>query len=64
MSTITTGCWLLGIGVVTFGLSTIFVSAGVVPFLIGMTVGAILFAVGFICLIVGALIYAFSDSSD
>ena len=51
------GAKLLGIGAVTFGISAIFVSNEVFPFVIGMTVGAILFAIGLITLIVGAIIY-------
>lgn len=58
--TIRTGAWLLGIGVLTFGVSAGLVSIGATPLLIGMTVGALMFAIGLIVLIVGALIYVAS----
>ncbi len=56
--TVRTGVTMMGIGAVTFGLSAIFVSNGVFPFVFGMTVGAVLFAIGLIALIVGAIIVA------
>lgn len=52
------GAEMMGIGILIFGVSAIFVSNGAVPLLIGMTVGAVLFAIGLITLIVGALIKA------
>jgi hypothetical protein len=58
--TLVTGAWMLGIGLVTFGVSTLLVSAGAGIFLFGMTVGALMFAIGLIVVIVGALIYAAS----
>ena len=53
-----TGAWLLGIGVVTFGVSAAIVSAGGTALLVGATIGALLFAIGLIVLLVGAIIYA------
>ena len=52
------GAKMMGIGAVTFGISTIFVANDVFPFVVGMTVGALLFAIGLLTLIVGAIIYA------
>ena len=49
---------MMGIGILTFGIGGIFVSNGALPLLIGMTIGAVLFAIGLITLIVGALIKA------
>jgi hypothetical protein len=60
--TMNTGAWLMGIGVVVFGVSGLIVAAGAFPFVFGMTVGALLFAAGFICLIVGAIIHAAAGS--
>lgn len=56
--TMITGAWLLGIGVVTFGVSAAIVSAGGTALLVGATIGALLFAIGLIVLLVGAIIYA------
>lgn len=56
--TMVTGAWLLGIGVVTFGVSAAIVSAGGTAMLVGATIGALLFAIGLIVLLVGAIIYA------
>jgi hypothetical protein len=53
---INSGLWMMGIGAVTFGVSAIFVNAGSFPFVFGMTAGAVLFAIGLITLIVGAII--------
>jgi hypothetical protein len=53
---INSGLWMMGIGVATFGVSAIIVNAGSFPFVFGMTAGAVLFAVGLITLIVGAII--------
>jgi hypothetical protein len=53
---INSGLWMMGIGVVTFGVSAAIVNSGSFPFVIGMTAGAVLFAVGLITLIVGAII--------
>jgi hypothetical protein len=58
--TMNTGGLLLGIGVATFAGSAIFVALGAFPLVIGMTVGAILFAVGLVMVIVGAIISAAS----
>jgi hypothetical protein len=58
--TIKTGAILLGIGVITFLGSTALVALGAVPFVVGMTVGAVLFAIGLVMIIVGAIIYAAS----
>jgi hypothetical protein len=49
---------LLGIGVVTFGVSVAIVSAGGTALLVGATIGALLFAIGLVVLLVGAIIYA------
>jgi len=57
-STLTTGAWMLGIGAITFGASTGIVAAGGSAFVLGMTIGALLFAIGLIVVIVGALINA------
>jgi hypothetical protein len=65
--TVKTGAILMGVAVVTAGVSALFVAAGggaVILGAIGLTVGAILFAVGLIMLIVGAIIYAASDPVD
>jgi uncharacterized membrane protein YgdD (TMEM256/DUF423 family) len=59
--TMKTGGILLGIGLATFAGSAIFVALGAFPFVIGMTVGAILFAVGLVVLIVGAITAATAD---
>jgi hypothetical protein len=56
--TMTTGAWLLGIGAVTFGASVAIVSAGGTALLVGATIGALLFAIGLVVLLVGAIIYA------
>ncbi len=61
MTVMKTGGILMGIGVLTFGVSAAVVASGGIPGLFGMTVGAILFAAGLICLIVGAVLYAASD---
>jgi hypothetical protein len=53
-----TGAKMMGIGAITFGVSAIFVANDAFPFVIGMTVGAVLFAIGLITLIVGAIIVA------
>jgi hypothetical protein len=55
-----TGGYMLGIGVVTFGVSLLLVSASD-AFLIGMTVGAILFAIGLITVLISAIIMALAD---
>ncbi len=55
---INSGLWMMGIGAVTFGVSAIIVNAGVFGLVFGMTAGAVLFAIGFITLIVGAIIRA------
>jgi uncharacterized membrane protein YgdD (TMEM256/DUF423 family) len=60
IGTVKAGGLLLGIGVATFAGSAVFVALGADLFVIGMTVGAILFAVGLVMLIVGAIIYAAS----
>jgi hypothetical protein len=52
--------YMMGIGVVTFGLSAALVDTSD-AFLIGLTVGALLFAIGLVTLIVGAIIYAAND---
>ena len=53
---------MMGIGAVTFGVSALIVSnGGADGFLIGITVGSILFGLGFLFLIVGAIIAAASD---
>ncbi|HEX4416565.1 MAG TPA: hypothetical protein VH165_01645 [Kofleriaceae bacterium] len=52
--------YLLGIGVVTFGASAALVDASA-AFLVGATIGAVLFAIGLVTLIVGAIIYASAD---
>jgi hypothetical protein len=52
--------YMMGIGVVTFGLSAALVDSSD-AFLIGLTVGALLFAIGLITLIVGAIIYSAND---
>jgi hypothetical protein len=67
MSQVKTGATLMGVAVLTAGVSAIFIAAGggaVIVGAIGLTVGAILFAVGFIVLIVGALIYAATPAPD
>src|SRR6185295_16562999 len=51
------GGYMLGIGVITFGVSLALVSSADV-FLIGMTVGALLFAIGLIVLLISAIIMA------
>lgn len=53
------GAYMLGIGVVVFAGSLLLVNASE-AFLVGMTVGALLAAIGFITLIIGALMYAAS----
>ena len=53
---------MMGIGAVTFGVSALIVSnGGANGFLVGITVGSILFGLGFLFLIVGAIIAAASD---
>ena len=52
--------YMMGIGVVTFGISLALVDSSD-AFLIGLTVGALLFAIGLVTLIVGAIIYASND---
>lgn len=54
------GGYLLGIGVIVFGASALLVGASE-AFLFGMTVGAVLFAIGLITLIVSAVIRASAD---
>lgn len=54
------GAIMLGVGLVVFGVSSAIVASGVFPGVFGMTVGAVLFAVGLVTLIVGALMHAFS----
>jgi hypothetical protein len=54
------GGYMLGIGVITFGVSLALVSS-VDVFLIGMTVGALLFAIGLITLLISAIISASSS---
>jgi hypothetical protein len=51
------GGYMLGIGVVTFGLSLALVSSSE-AFLVGMTVGALLFSIGLITLLISAIIAA------
>jgi hypothetical protein len=58
--TVKTGAILMGVGVVTFGVSVALVGTWT-GFLVGATIGAVLFAVGLIVLIVGAIIYAASS---
>ena len=50
------GGYMMGIGVVVFGFSALLVDASF-GFVIGMTVGAIAFAIGFVTLVISALIY-------
>jgi hypothetical protein len=54
---------MMGIGAVTAGVSALLVSgsSGSTGFLVGVTVGSILFGLGFLFLIVGAIIAAASD---
>jgi hypothetical protein len=52
--------YMMGIGVVTFGISAALVDSSD-AFLIGLTVGAVLFAIGLVTLIVGAILYASAD---
>jgi len=52
--------YMMGIGVVTFGISAALVDSSD-AFLIGLTVGALLFAIGLVTLIVGAIIYSAND---
>jgi hypothetical protein len=52
--------YMMGIGVVTFGISAALVDSSD-AFLIGLTVGALLFAIGLITLIVGAIMYSAND---
>jgi hypothetical protein len=54
------GAVMMGIGVVVFGASLLLATSdsGLVGGLIGMTVGAVMFAAGLITLIVGAIIAA------
>ena len=54
------GGYMLGIGVLTFGVSTALVSTSA-AFLVGMTVGALLFAIGLITLLISAIIAATAD---
>lgn len=54
------GGYMLGIGAVVLGVSVLLVDASE-AFLIGMTLGAVLMAIGLIALIVGALLYAASS---
>jgi hypothetical protein len=57
-----TGGVMMGIGAITAGVSALIVSSGGADgFLIGVTVGSILFGLGFLFLIVGAIIAAASD---
>ena len=57
-----TGGVMMGIGAITAGVSALIVSSGGADgFLIGITVGSILFGLGFLFLIVGAIIAAASD---
>lgn len=58
MKAVRSGAWMMGIGVLTFGISGLMVSADVFPFVFGMTAGAVLFAIGLITLIVGGIIMA------
>ncbi len=51
------GAWMMGIGVATFGISTLLTNQVAFGFVFGMTAGAVLFAAGFITLIVGVIIY-------
>lgn len=53
-----TGGFMMGIGVLIFGASVGLVSAGAEGFIFGATLGAVLFAIGFIVIIVSAIIYA------
>lgn len=55
------GAWMLGIGAVTFGFSSLMVASDVFPFVFGMTAGAVLFAIGLISLIIGGIIMAVSS---
>jgi hypothetical protein len=55
---IKSGAYMMGIGAITFGFSAIVVNAGTFGFVFGMTAGAVLFAIGLITLIVGAIIRA------
>lgn len=58
MKAVKSGAWMMGIGVITFGISGLLVSADMFPFVFGMTAGAVLFAIGLITLIVGGIIMA------
>jgi hypothetical protein len=51
------GGYMLGIGVVVFGVSLLLVGSSEV-FLVGLTVGALLFAIGLVTVIISALIMA------
>jgi hypothetical protein len=57
-STVTTGAWLLGIGLVTVGVSAAVIASGGTALVVGVTIGALLFAIGLVVLLVGAIIYA------
>lgn len=51
------GAYMMGIGVIVFGLSALLVNAAT-GFVVGMTVGALLVSIGFVTLIVGAIMDA------
>jgi hypothetical protein len=53
---------MMGIGAVTAGVSALILSSGGAEgFLVGITVGSILFGLGFLFLIVGAIIAAAAE---
>jgi hypothetical protein len=53
------GGYMMGIGVIVFGISVLLVDTSD-AFLVGGTLGALLIAVGFLVLIIGAIIAATS----
>jgi hypothetical protein len=61
MGAIRTGGWMMGIGALVFGISVAAINASA-GFLFTASAGASCFAIGFLVLIIGGIIYAATDS--